>query len=133
MKPLEEAIEIMQAAGCIKAFPVYDLKLTNIAEVKSCHKDGESIELEKDINKLVPNFSQEMILNLEKPIVCPLDKSLSKYLEFFLNNRLISPCNLNNFEYEKIENKISTLLEKYNWIIKKNIASVGELYDRKRI
>ena len=120
MNIIEEAKEIMQAAGCIKAFPVYDLKLADIAEVKSCHENGESIELEKDISKLVPAFSQEMILSIEKPIACPIDQSLNKYLEFSLKNRLITPCNLNIVEYEQIESKIGSLLTKYNWIIKKN-------------
>lgn len=119
MNTLEEAKEIMEAAGCIKAFPVYDLKLTNIAEVKSCHENGESIELEKDINKLVPTFSQEMVLSIEKPIACPIDESLNKYLEFTLKNRLIAPCNLSDVEYEQIESKIESLLVKYSWSIKK--------------
>ena len=109
----------MQAAGFIKAFPVYDLELNNIAEVKSYHENGESIELEKDINKLVPAFSQEIVINTEKPITCPVDKSLNKYLEFYLKNRIINPCNLNISEYEQVESKINSLLEKYNWIIKK--------------
>lgn len=119
METLEEAKQIMQAAGCIKAFPVYDLRLNDIAEVKSCHKKGESIELEKDINTLVPTFSQEIVINTEKPIACPIDNSLNKYLEFHLKNKLITPCNLNVTEYEQVENKIYSLLEKYNWTIKK--------------
>ena len=119
MNTLEEAKEIMHAAGCIKAFPVYDLRLTNIVEVRSCHQNGESIELEQDISKLVPIFSQEIVINTEKPITCPIDDSLNKYLEFHLKNKLINPCNLNIIEYEQVENKINSLLEKYNWIIKK--------------
>jgi hypothetical protein len=120
MDTLDEAKEIMQAAGCIKAFPVYDLELNNIAEVKGCHENGESIELEKEISKLVPVFSQEMVINIEKPIACPIDGSLNKYLDFSLKNRLITTCNLNLSEYEKVENKIHYLLEKYNWVLKKN-------------
>ena len=119
MDKLEEAKKIMKAAGCIKAFPVYDLKLTNIAEIKGCNENGGSIEIEKDINKLVPMFSQEMIINTEKPIACPIDESLKKYLEFYLKNRFIVPFNLSNNEYEKIESKINSLLEKYNWVIEK--------------
>lgn len=119
MDTLEEAKEIMQAAGCIKAFPIYDIRLTDIAEVKSCHETGESIELEKDICKLVPTFLQEIKINTEKPIACPIDPSLNKYLEFSLKNKLITPCNLNISEFEKIKSKINSLLEKYNWIIKK--------------
>ncbi len=121
MNTLEEAKEIMQAAGCIKAFPVYNLELNDIAKVKTCNENGGSIELEKDINKLVPTFSQEMVLNMEKPIVCPIETSLNKYLEFSLKNKLINPCNLNAFEYEKIENKIDSLLIKYNWDIKNKL------------
>ena len=119
MDTLEEAKEIMEAAGCIKAFPVYDLKLMDIAEVKSCHENGGSIELEKNISKLVPAFSQEMVLNTERSIACPIDESLSKYLEFSLKNRRITPCNLNVVESEKIESKIGSLLAKHNWVIKK--------------
>ena len=119
MNMLEEAKEIMEAAGCIKAYPVYDLKLNDIAEVKSCHENGESIELEKDISRLVPTFSQEMSLNMEKPIVCPLDQSLNKYLEFVLKKRRITPCNLNTNEYQQIEKKIISLLAKYHWSINK--------------
>jgi len=119
MDTLEEAKEIMQAAGCIKAFPVYDLKLTDILKVKSCYDNGESIELEKDIKKLVPTFLQEIVINREEPIVCPIDDSLNRYLEFYLKNRNITFCNLNNTEYEKVESKINSLIEKYNWVIKK--------------
>ena len=119
MDKLDEAKEIMQAAGCIKAFPVYDLKLTDIAKVKSCHENGESIELEKEINKIVPAFSQEIVINTEEPIACPIGKSLRSYLEFYLKNRNIAFCNLNNIEYEQVESKINSLLEKYNWVIKK--------------
>lgn len=119
MDKLEEAKEIMKAAGCIKAYPIYDLKLTDIAEVKSCHEKGESLELEKEISNLVPNFSKQLILNMEKPIVCPIDNSLNKYLEFSLSNRGITPFNINSGEYKIIESKIHPLLAKYNWIIKR--------------
>ena len=121
MDKLDEAKEIMQAAGCIKAFPIYDLELNDIAEVKSCHENGESIELEKDINRLVSHFSQEMVLNTEKPIACPIDTSLNKYLEFSVENRLITPCNLDVAEYKQIENNISSLVKKYNWIIRNKL------------
>jgi hypothetical protein len=120
MDTLEEAKELMQAAGCIKAFPIYDIKLTDIAEIKSCHENGESIELEKDISKLVPTFSQELEINREKPIACPIDASLNKYLEFFLKNKLITPCNLNIVEFKNVKRKINSLLEKYDWSIKNN-------------
>ena len=119
MDKLEEAKEIMLAAGCNKAFSVYDIELKNIAKVESCYENGGSIELEKDINRLVTSFSQEMVLNSDKPIVCPIDNSLNKYLEFSIKNRIISLCNLNIVEHEQIESKINFLLEKYNWVIKK--------------
>lgn len=118
MDTLDEAKEIMQAAGCIKAFPIYDIGITDIAEIKSCHENGESIELEKDINKLVPTFLQELKLNKEKPITCPIDQTLNKYLEFFLKNKIITSCNLKISEFENIKSKINSLLEKYNWNIK---------------
>jgi len=119
MDILDEAKEIMQAAGCIKAFPIYDINLTDIAEIKNCHKNGESIELEKDINKLVPTFTQKFKINQERPITCPININLNKYLEFSLKNKQITTCNLDISEYKKVENKIIPLLEKYNWTIKK--------------
>ena len=119
MNTLEEAKEIMQAAGFIKAFPVYDLELNNISEIKSYHENGQSIELEKEICKLVPTFSQKIVISAEKPIVCPITQSMNKYLEFSLKNRLITTYNLNVSEYEQVESKIHALLEKYNWVIKK--------------
>jgi len=119
MNSLDEAKEIMQAAGCIKAFPIYDIQLTDIAEIKNCHENGESIELEKDISKIVPSFTQELKINKEKPITCPINPSLNKYLEFSIENKQINTCNLNINEYKQIENKINPLLKRYNWIIKK--------------
>jgi uncharacterized protein YpuA (DUF1002 family) len=119
MDILDEAKEIMRAAGCIKAFPIYDIQLTDIAKIKNCHENGESIELEKDISKLVPNFTQELKINKEKPITCPINHALNKYLEFSLKNKQINTCNLNINEYKQIENKIHPLLKKYNWIIKR--------------
>ena len=107
----------MHSAGCIKAFPIYDLNLTDIAEIKNCHENGESIELEKEISKLVPTLIQEIKINKDKPITCPINTSLNKYLEFSLNNKSINFCNLDNSETKMIENKINFLLEKYNWII----------------
>ena len=120
MDELEEAKQIMQAAGCIKAFPVYDINLTDIVEVKGCHQNGESLELEKDINQLVSGFSQKILINMEKPIACPIDKSFNKYLEFSIKKRLIKSCNLNIYEFEQIERKIDPLLKKYSWIIKRS-------------
>ena len=119
MDNLEEAKKIMQAAGCIKAFPIYDLRIENIAEIKGCHEKGESLELIRDIHKLVPAYSQDMIINIEKPIACPIDPSFNKYLEFSLKNKSINTCNLNTTEYNQIEGKITFLLNKYNWVMKK--------------
>ena len=119
MDNLEEAKQIMQAAGCIKAFPVYNLKIADIVEVKDCNKNGGSLELEKDINKLATAIPQELIINNEKPITCPIDKSFNKYLEFFIKIRLINICNFNAIELEQIERKIHPLLKKYCWMIKK--------------
>ena len=112
MNLLYEAKEIMQATGCIKAFPIYDIQLTNIAEIKNCHENGKSIELEKEISKLLPNFTQELKINKEKPITCPIYHSLNKYLEFSLKNKQINTCNLNFYEFKQIENKINPLLKK---------------------
>jgi len=119
MSDLEEAKEIMSKAGCEKAFAVYELELSDIAEVKNCSKNAESIEIEKEISTLTPTIKRELVLNTEVPIECPLDSSLSKYLEFSLKNKSIAPCNINDEEYKKIEEKINPLLIKYNWSIKK--------------
>ena len=91
---LEEAKEIMEKVGCQKAFVVYKLELNNISEVKSCNKTGESIEVEKDINSLIPIIEQKIEIDTEKPIECPLNSLMNKYLEFSLKNRTITPCNI---------------------------------------
>jgi hypothetical protein len=119
MNVLEEAKEIMKKAGCEKAFAIYGLELNDIAEVKDCDENGESLELEKDISELVPTIEQKLVFNPEKPIECPLDSSLSKYLEFSIKNKSITPYNLNSDEYKRIEQEMRPLLEKYNWAIKK--------------
>ena len=119
MNVLEEAKEIMKKIGCEKAFAVYGLELNDIAEVKHCDENGESLELAKDIDELVPSIEQKLVFDPEKPIECPLNSSMNKYLEFSLKNRYITPCNLNGEECERIEGEISSLLEKYNWTIKK--------------
>jgi len=120
MKNLEEAKEIMHAAGCVKAYSVYDFQLNDIAEVKNCDEEGGSIELERDITQLKQNFLKEMVLNTDKPIICPINPSLNKYLKFSINDKTISTSNLNPKEYFTIQNKINSLLKKYNWLIKKN-------------
>jgi len=119
MNVLEEAKEIMKKAGCQKAFAVYELELNDIAEVKDCDENGETLELEKDISELVPTIEQKLVFDPKKPIECPLDGSMDKYLEFSLKNRNITPCNLSAKECEKIKEKMKPLLEKYNWTIKK--------------
>jgi len=119
MNVLEEAKEIMKKAGCKKAFAVYGMELNEIAEVRNCDENGESLELEKDIKDLVPTIEKKLIFDPEKPIECPLNSSMNKYLEFSLKNRNITPCNLEKTECERIENEVKPLLEKYSWTIKK--------------
>ena len=119
MDVLEEAKEIMKKSGCEKAFAVYELELCDIAEVKNCSKNEESIEVEKEICELTPTMKRELVLKKEEPIECPLDPSLSKYLEFSLKNRTVTPYNISTEERKSIEDKINPLLTKYNWSIKK--------------
>ncbi|UCD13784.1 MAG: hypothetical protein JSW60_09555 [Thermoplasmatales archaeon] len=119
MDVLDEAKEIMKKAGCEKAFAVYELELNDIAEVRDCDENGESLELEKDVSDLVPTIEQKLVFDPEKPIECPLNASMNKYLEFSLKNRNINPCNLSTEECERIEEEMRPLLEKYNWAIKK--------------
>lgn len=119
MDVLEEAKELMKKAGCEKAFAVYGLELDDIAEVRSCNEKGESIELEKDISELSSTIERTLVFDPEKPIECPLNSSMNKYLEFSLKNRNIVPCNLSGEECERIEEKMRPLLEKYNWSIRK--------------
>jgi hypothetical protein len=64
-------------------------------------------------------MERKLVLDQEKPIECPLNSSMNKYLEFSLKKRNIIPCNLSNEDCKKIEGKISPLLDKYNWTIKK--------------
>jgi len=119
MNVLDEAKEIMKKAGCGKAFAVYGLELNDIAEVKNCDENGESLEIEKNINDLLPTIEQKFVFDPNHPIECPLNSSMDKYLEFSLKNRNIKPCNLNPEESKKIEDEMKPLLEKYNWTIKK--------------
>jgi len=119
MNVLEEAKEIMKKAGCGKAFAVYELKLNDITKVKDCDENGESLEIEKDISELLPTIEQKLVFDPEKPIECPLNASMNKYLEFSLKNRNITPCNLSAEECERIEEEMKPLLEKHNWTIKK--------------
>jgi hypothetical protein len=119
MDVLEEAKEIMKKAGCEKAFAVYGMELEDIAEVRECNEKGEAIELEKDISKLIPIIERKLILDQEKPIECPINSSMDKYLEFSLKNKTITPCNVVDMECKKIEEMIKPLLNKYKWSIKK--------------
>lgn len=120
MNALDEAKEIMIKAGCRKAFAVYGMELNEIAEVRNCDENGESLELEKNISELVPTIEKKLVFDPEKPIECPLNSSMNKYLEFSLKTRNITPCNLDNEECKRIENDMKPLLEKYNWTIKKS-------------
>ena len=119
MNTLEEAKEIMKKIGCKKVYAVYGLELENIAEVRSCNEKGEAIELEGDISKLEPIIEKKLFLDQEKPIECPLNSSMSKYLEFSLKNKNIIPYNVGDMECKKIEEMINPLLNKYQWSIKK--------------
>jgi len=109
----------MIKAGCEKAYAVYKMKLNGLAEVRSCDNKGESIELEKNISKLVPIIERKLVFDPEKPVECPLNSSMDKYLEFTLSNRNIIPCNLSDEEYNKIQEQLNPLLQKYNWTINK--------------
>jgi hypothetical protein len=118
MEVLEEAKEIMKKAGCDKAFAVYDLEINDIAEVRECTENGESLEIQKNIGDLSPSIEKRLIFNQEKPIECPLNDSMNQYLEFSLKNRSITPFNLDPKVSKKIEEDIDPLLKKYNWTIK---------------
>jgi hypothetical protein len=118
MDALDEAKEIMKKAGCEKAFAVYDLEINDIAEVRECNENGESIEISKNISELSPTFERKLVFNPEKPIEFPLNDSMDQYLEFSLMNRSITTCNLNTKKSKEIEENISPLLKKYNWKIK---------------
>ena len=61
MEELEEAKEIMKKAGCGKAFAVYDLELNEIAEVRDCNENGESLEISKDISDLSPTIEKKLV------------------------------------------------------------------------
>jgi len=116
MEFLKEAKEIMELAGCKKAFAVFKLGLGGIAEVRECNNKGESIELEKRVENLSSTIDAKLNIDLEKPIICPLDSSMNKYLELY-KNRTIKPYNIPAEEYEQIKNKIKPLIEKYKWEI----------------
>ena len=115
MDVLEEAKEIMKKAGCEKAFAIYDLEINDIAEVRDCNENGESLEIQKDISELFPIIEKKLVFNPDKPIECPLNDSMDQYLEFSLKNRSITQCNLNSELSKKIEEDINPLLKKYNW------------------
>ena len=118
MDALDEAKEIMKKAGCEKAFAVYDLEINEIAEVRECNENGESIEIQKNINELSTTISKKLIFNPEKPIECPLNDSMDQYLEFSLKNKSVTQFNINSELSKKIVEEINPLLEKYKWTIK---------------
>ena len=119
MEILEEAKKIMNEAGCKKAFAIYKMDLCGLAEVRSCNEKGESIEIEKSINDLVPIIQQKLEFDLEKPIECPLNSSMHKYLEFILKSKTIIPRNLDDKEFYGLKEKLNSLLTQYNWTIQK--------------
>lgn len=119
MNAFEEAKDIMKKIGCEKAYAVYNMKLNNIAEVKEYNESSECLELEKKVDELTPTLHEKLILNPEKPIICPFNSSMDKYFEFSLRKREITYCNINNVEYESIYKMIKSILEKYNWSINK--------------
>jgi hypothetical protein len=119
MDILEEAKKLMIEAGCEKAYAVYKMDLCGLAEVRSCNENGESIEIEKSINELVPTIQQKLEFDPEKPIECPLNSSMDKYLEFILKTKTIIPCNLKDNEFKKLKEKLNSLLTQYNWTIQK--------------
>lgn len=119
MNALEEAKELMKIAGCGKAFAVYGMELNNIAEVRTCDENGESLEIEKNICDLVPTIEQKLVFDPQKPIECPLDEAMNKYLEFSLKNKNITMCNLDESEHKRLEEEMRPLLKKYNWTVKK--------------
>jgi hypothetical protein len=125
MDVLEEAKEIMKIAGCEKVFAVYGMELENIAEVRGCNEKGEKIEIEGDVSKLVPCIEKKLVLDQEKPIECPINSAMSKYLEFSLKSRYITPYNISAKECERIEEEMRPLLEKYHWTIKKDDSREG--------
>jgi len=120
MDALEEAIEIMKKIGCRKVFAAYGLELENIAEVKDYNERGEIIELENDVSKMKPIIERKLVLDQEKPIQCPINLSMSKYLEFSLINKKINPYNIDNYEVGRIEKIINPLMKKYSWSINKS-------------
>jgi hypothetical protein len=119
MEILDEAKKIMIAAGCKKAFAVYKMDCLGLAEVRSCNEKGESIEIEKKIDDLIPVIEQKLEFDPEKPIECPINSSMTKYLEFNLKNKTIIPCNLDEDELNQLKNKLMSIIKEYNWTIQK--------------
>ena len=89
---------------------VFDLKKEEFIEE---HKKLTNSEIPKE-----PVKTKKLVVDENQPIECPLNSSMNKYLEFSLKDRSITPYNLENFEYDKIEEDIRPLLQKYNWNIK---------------
>ncbi len=117
MDILEEARELIREAGCEKAFAVYRLNLNNIATVKDCNEKGETLEIEKNVRDLVSTIDCKLEIDPQKPIECPLNSLMNKYLEIHLQKRTINFCNLSKEEYLKIKTKLNPLLDKYKWSI----------------
>ena len=64
-------------------------------------------------------FTQQLYINKEKPISCPLNGMYDKYLEFFLDKKQVKACNLDSKEFLDLENKIVDYLKKYGWQLRK--------------
>lgn len=120
MTILEEAKEIMGKLGCEKVFAIYKLKLNEItiADIKSRNNKCEAVEIERDLNNLASSIVNEFVLDEEKPIECPLNNSMSKYLEFNLKNKEIIPFNIHDGEVNRIEKIINPVITKYKWTMK---------------
>jgi hypothetical protein len=119
MDVLNEAKEIMEKAGCTNVYATYNLNISEIAEFKNCNKNCEFIEAKRTINHLDPAIVKVLEIDREKPIECPLNSSMDKYLEFSLKNKSITTYSLGKKECERIKQEISPLLEKYHWSMKK--------------
>ena len=75
--------------------------------------------MKRTINHLDPAIVKVLEIDQEKPIECPLNSSMDKYLEFSLKNKSITPYSLDNTERERIKQAINPLLKKYHWSMKK--------------
>ena len=97
------------------------LELNDISDVKDCDVYWWSLELEKNINELVPTIEWRLVFDLKKKSIgCPLNGSMDKYLKFSPGNRIITPCNLRDKECKRIEDNVNPFLIRLKWSIKKD-------------